>query len=66
MPDVGKDVSPYLGENHPVLFLGNGAAGSIVDMSLNPLVTALKPSKTMALTDAARSMKEAGIDVRID
>jgi bifunctional aspartate aminotransferase and glutamate/aspartate-prephenate aminotransferase len=39
----------------------NGAAA--VDTGLNPLVAALKPSKTMALTDLARSMRESGIDV---
>lgn len=34
-----------------------------VDQSLNPRVASLRPSKTMALTDLARSMKEAGQDV---
>ncbi|GIL58559.1 hypothetical protein Vafri_13499 [Volvox africanus] len=34
-----------------------------VDTTLNPLVASVKPSKTMALTDLATSMKEAGIDV---
>lgn len=34
-----------------------------VDQTLNPAVAALKPSKTMALTDLATSMKEQGIDV---
>lgn len=34
-----------------------------VDQTLNPLVASLKVSKTMALTDMARSMREAGIDV---
>lgn len=35
-----------------------------VDTTLNPLVASVKPSKTMALTDLATSMKESGIDVR--
>jgi len=39
-------------------------AVSQVDQTLNPLVAGLKVSKTMALTDLARSMKESGIDVR--
>lgn len=34
-----------------------------VDQTLNPRVAALKPSKTMALTDLARSLKEGGADV---
>ncbi|KAJ9530043.1 hypothetical protein QJQ45_023324 [Haematococcus lacustris] len=34
-----------------------------VDSTLNPLVANVKPSKTMALTDLATSMKEKGIDV---
>lgn len=34
-----------------------------VDQTLNPLVASLSVSKTMALTDLARSMKESGIDV---
>ena len=34
-----------------------------VDQSLNPRVAALNASKTVALTDLARSMKEAGADV---
>ena len=34
-----------------------------VDTCLNPRVAALKPSKTMALTDLASSMREKGIDV---
>jgi aspartate/glutamate/aspartate-prephenate aminotransferase len=40
------------------------AAAPEVDQTLNPLVAGLKVSKTMALTDLARSMKESGIDVR--
>jgi hypothetical protein len=34
-----------------------------VDQTLNPLVASLKVSKTMALTDLARSMRESGVDV---
>ena len=34
-----------------------------VDQTLNPRVAALRPSKTMALTDLARSLKEGGADV---
>ena len=34
-----------------------------VDQALNPRVAALKPSKTMVLTDLARSMRESGADV---
>jgi len=34
-----------------------------VDQTINPAVAALKPSKTMALTDLALSMKEQGVDV---
>jgi aspartate/glutamate/aspartate-prephenate aminotransferase len=34
-----------------------------VDQTLNPAVAALKPSKTMALTDLARQMREDGADV---
>lgn len=39
----------------------NGAQG--VDQALNPRVAALKPSKTMALTDLARTLREQGRDV---
>ena len=35
----------------------------MVDETLNPRVTALKPSKTMALTDLASSMRDSGVDV---
>jgi aspartate/glutamate/aspartate-prephenate aminotransferase len=35
----------------------------VVDQTLNPLLSSVKPSKTMALTDLATSMKESGIDV---
>lgn len=38
-------------------------AAAQVDQTLNPRVASLRPSKTMALTDLARSMKEAGQDV---
>ena len=34
-----------------------------VDTALNPRITALKPSKTMALTDLASSMREQGMDI---
>ena len=34
-----------------------------VDTTLNPMVAAVKPSKTMALTDLASSLKEQGVDV---
>lgn len=34
-----------------------------VDTTLNPRVACLKPSKTMALTDLATSLKEKGVDV---
>ncbi len=32
-------------------------------VEVNPAVANLKPSKTMVLTDIARSMKESGVDV---
>lgn len=41
----------------------SAAASVPVDTTLNPAVAGLKPSKTMALTDMARSMRESGIDV---
>ena len=34
-----------------------------VDIALNPRVAALKPSKTMALTDLATRLKEEGRDI---
>ena len=34
-----------------------------MDQTLNPRVAALRPSKTMALTDKAREMKESGLPV---
>jgi aspartate/glutamate/aspartate-prephenate aminotransferase len=40
-------------------------AQHVVDQSINPAVAALKPSKTMALTDLALSMKEQGADVSL-
>jgi aspartate/glutamate/aspartate-prephenate aminotransferase len=40
-----------------------GAAVASVDQSLNPRVASLRESKTMALTDLARSMKESGLPV---
>ena len=40
---------------------GNGAPQ--LDMSLNPRVAALKPSKTMAITDLATALKLAGVPV---
>ena len=39
------------------------SAGQSVDTTLNPRVAALKPSKTMALTDLAMSLREQGRDV---
>lgn len=39
------------------------ATTAMVDERLNPRVTALKPSKTMALTDLASSMRDAGEDI---
>jgi bifunctional aspartate aminotransferase and glutamate/aspartate-prephenate aminotransferase len=41
--------------------IANGSPG--VDLALNPRVAALKPSKTMALTDLARSLRDQGQDV---
>lgn len=42
---------------------GVAGAAAGVDQTLNPRVASLKVSKTMALTDMARSMQEAGVDV---
>lgn len=39
------------------------AAAVEVDTTLNPRVAALKPSKTMALTDLATRLREEGKDV---
>jgi len=36
---------------------------SSVDTTLNARVAALRPSKTMALTDLARSLREGGADI---
>ncbi|GBG00261.1 aspartate aminotransferase, partial [Raphidocelis subcapitata] len=41
----------------------NAAAAAEVDQTLNPRVSSLKVSKTMALTDMARAMREGGVDV---
>lgn len=38
-------------------------SSAAVDTTLNPRVACLKPSKTMALTDLATSLKEKGVDV---
>ncbi|KAG1673699.1 hypothetical protein FOA52_010568 [Chlamydomonas sp. UWO 241] len=35
----------------------------MVDQTLNPVLLAVKPSKTMAFTDMATQMREAGVDV---
>ena len=35
----------------------------MVDDRLNPRVTGLKLSKTMALTDLASSMRDSGVDI---
>lgn len=37
--------------------------GAGVDMTLNPIVGALRPSKTMVLSDLASSLRESGVDV---
>ena len=39
------------------------ASSSKVDQTLNPRVASLKPSKTMALTDLASSLREKGVDI---
>ncbi len=41
----------------------NTAAAVAFDTTLNPRVAALKPSKTMALTDLATRLKEEGADI---
>ncbi len=43
--------------------MASAAAATAVDPTLNPRVACLKPSKTMALTDLATSLKEKGVDV---
>eukprot|EP00983_Pelagomonas_calceolata_P117058 1160379-Pelagomonas_calceolata.AAC.13 len=53
-------------ESQPRLFhkdLKRSVMAHAVDQTINPAVAALKPSKTMALTDLALSMKEQGVDV---
>lgn len=40
------------------------ARAALSDLGLNPRVASLKESKTMALTDLARAMKEEGKPVR--
>lgn len=35
----------------------------LVDQTLNPVLLAVRPSKTMAFTDMATQMREAGVDV---
>ncbi len=42
---------------------GGGGRTPLVDQTLNPRVAALKPSKTMALTDLARQLRESGRDI---
>lgn len=37
--------------------------GTAVDTTINPLVAAVQPSKTMLLTDLAGSMRASGVDV---
>ena len=37
--------------------------GASVDMTINPVVGAIRPSKTMVLTDLATSLRESGVDV---
>jgi aspartate/glutamate/aspartate-prephenate aminotransferase len=39
------------------------ASTTSVDTTLNARVAALRPSKTMALTDLARSLREGGADI---
>lgn len=43
--------------------ISNTTNGTEVETTLNPRVVALKPSKTMALTDLANSMRDKGIDI---
>ena len=42
---------------------GGGGRAPLVDQTLNPRVAALKPSKTMALTDLAQQLRESGRDI---
>lgn len=48
----------------PVCQAAPASSSPVVDRTINPRVASLKESKTMALTDLARSMKEAGKPVR--
>ena len=41
---------------------GNGATTPL-DMTISPRVAALKPSKTMAIADAATALVESGVPV---
>jgi bifunctional aspartate aminotransferase and glutamate/aspartate-prephenate aminotransferase len=43
--------------------MGTASDAPAVDLTLNPRVAALKPSKTMALTDLAHALREQGQDV---
>lgn len=49
----------------PMALAGQAKAqnGAGVDLTLNPSVGALRPSKTMALTDLASSLRDSGVDV---
>lgn len=51
--------------HHQLRAATTDAPAVLVDQTLNPLVASLSVSKTMALTDLARSMKESGIDVSV-
>ena len=55
--------SPRVRSSPPAATPSTSAPAASVDTSLNPLVAALRPSKTMALTDAARALRERGADV---
>ena len=46
-----------------LIMASSAQPASVVDASLNPKVASLKPSKTMALTDLATSLREQGVDV---
>ncbi|KAJ3681522.1 hypothetical protein LUZ60_016011 [Juncus effusus] len=48
-----------------VTAMSENGTGSIVpvDQSINPIVTSLKPSKTMAITDHATALVQAGVPV---
>ena len=41
----------------------SSSSAPAVDATLNARVAALRPSKTMALTDLARSLREGGADI---